>query len=171
MALNSAPLARFISFFGLFIMQSNLFPFLSAWYISTPTLCVQYVIISDLICRLGVQSVTKPVRESLWVLIPKDSKYRAKIIIDVFAHRVGTSTAAFLANLPILAIINNFLLNSNMIQEMINTLRVYTKYGDGSSRTVLLGNDHIIWGLCAASLYWIASTKLGIAFKEAKKKV
>lgn len=91
-------ISRFIVFLILILLHSRMSPSLSAWYFSVPLRPVACVIFTDLLCRLVAQTVAKPVRESMWTLVSPSLKYRAKIAVDVFAHRVGTSSAALLSD-------------------------------------------------------------------------
>jgi hypothetical protein len=147
-ALSFAPLFRFASFVGFFLVQSKLFPSLTAWYHSSPATPVTFVIISDLLCRIATQSVSKPVRESLWTHVPKTTKYRAKILVDVLAHRVGTSVAAFLANIAFAAALKSVLPPS---------------LGD-----LFVVQDHIFIGLFATAAFCGCSFSLGHACYSAK---
>jgi hypothetical protein len=60
-------------------------------------LVVGVLLIGDISCRVANQTASKPLKESIWTLAPVTLKYRAKIVIDVFAHRAGTSVAAILS--------------------------------------------------------------------------
>jgi hypothetical protein len=161
---------RLLSFWGYFLVHSHLVPQLSAWYKSTPVAPVTFVVVSDLVCRLAAQTLAKPVRESLWVLIPKQTKYRAKIIVDVLAHRVGTSLAAFLSHVPIIWFIARLI-------AMINARGVAdgTEASDGDVFSIerhlrkITGGDHILWGTVASVSMLLCSVNLGSAFRDAKR--
>lgn len=165
-ALSAAGMARFCSFITLFSIQSKLFPSLSNWYLSNAVTPVTFVIITDLICRLVTQTISKPVRESLWGFIPKSNKYRSKIIVDVLAHRIGTSLAAFLANVPLLYGMNQIILSSPLLTSFGSrtfSLTDFTAVG-------LQGQDHILWGVFATVLFITSAVYLGAAVQKAKQK-
>lgn len=76
----------------------------SSWYFSgISTVPIIALLIGDISCRILNQTASKPLKESMWTYVPPSYKYRAKIIIDVFAHRCGTSAAALLSSAPMLA--------------------------------------------------------------------
>ena len=72
-----------------------------AWYYRFPQTQVQTVLWFDAAARMTNLTVSKVSKETMWAGVPKDVKYRAKIVIDVFAYRLGTSLAAILGDLPI----------------------------------------------------------------------
>lgn len=165
-ALSAAGMARFCSFIALFSIQAKLFPSLSTWYISSSVTPVTFVIITDLICRLVTQTISKPVRESLWGFIPKSNKYRSKIIVDVLAHRIGTSLAAFLANVPLLYAINQIILSSPFLTSLGSRTFILTDF----TSVGLQGQDHIVWGVFATTLFITSAVYLGTAVQKAKQK-
>ena len=71
------------------------------WYYRFPQTQVQTVLWFDAAARMTNLTVSKVSKETMWATVPKDVKYRAKIVIDVFAYRLGTSLAAILGDLPI----------------------------------------------------------------------
>lgn len=165
-ALTAAGMARFLSFIAFFIVQTQCFPSISVWYSSHAVIPVTFVIIADLICRLTTQTISKPVRESLWVLIPKSNKYRSKIIVDVLAHRVGTSLAAFLANVPILLEFNKYLQTSSLFHLCYR----YFRTDDSTEFIGFLGQDHILWGVLVTILLCFFAVCLGRAYNRGKVK-
>jgi hypothetical protein len=170
---------RLLSFCGYFLVHSHFVPQLSAWYNSTPVAPVSFVVVSDLVCRLAAQTLAKPVRESLWVLIPKQTKYRAKIIVDVLAHRVGTSLAAFLSHVPIIWCVARVVASIGMNTQVIgDKTDASTGANTSSSMDVLslerhmrkvTGGDHILWGSVASIAMLVCSLNLGAAFRDAKR--
>jgi ATP/ADP translocase len=165
-ALTAAGMARFLSFLAFFSIQAQIFPNLTVWYSSHPVIPVTFVIITDLICRLTTQTISKPVRESLWVFIPKSNKYRSKIIVDVLAHRIGTSLAAFLANVQILWVLNNYIVSLEVTQTVY---KIFNGNND-LKFTGFIGQDHIVWGILATILLCIFGVLLGNAFNNSTKK-
>ena len=165
-ALTAAGMGRFCSFVAFFVIQAQLFPSVTTWYSSSAVIPVSFVIIADLICRLITQTISKPVRESLWVLIPKSNKYRSKIIVDVLAHRIGTSFAAFLANTPLLSAVNALLLTS----PLFSSLCVALTGEAGFKFEGFLGQDHIIWGILSTVLLCFFGVCMGRAVNNAKAK-
>ena len=76
----------------------------SDWYFSgVSTMPIVVLLIGDICCRILNQTASKPLKESMWIFVDPALRYRAKIVIDVFAHRCGTSAAALLSNAPTLA--------------------------------------------------------------------
>jgi ATP/ADP translocase len=165
-ALSASGVARFLSFVAIFLVQAQFFPSITTWHASQAVIPVTFVIIADLLCRLTTQTISKPVRESLWVHIPKENKYRSKIIVDVLAHRIGTSTAAFLANVPILQVVNQVLLSSPLFAQIYRTVIGR----DGVEFIGYKGQDHIVWGLLATSLLCYTALCLGFAVVKVKDK-
>lgn len=165
-ALSAAGMARFLSFLAFFSIQGHLFPNLSVWYTSHAAIPVTFVIITDLFCRLTTQTISKPVRESLWVFIPKSNKYRSKIIVDVLAHRIGTSLAAFLANVQILYVLNDYIVPLEITQIVFKII-----HGNENSKfTGFIGQDHILWGIFITILLCFFSILLGRAYINSTKK-
>lgn len=165
-ALTAAGMARFLSFIAFFLVQAQCFPSITVWHTSHAVIPVTFVIIADLICRLTTQTISKPVRESLWVLIPKSNKYRSKIIVDVLAHRVGTSLAAFLANVPIMMVFNKYLKSSPLF---INIYKLFAK-DQSLEFDGYLGQDHILWGVFVTILLCFFGVCLGKAYNKEKVK-
>lgn len=76
----------------------------SDWYFSgVSTVPIVVLLIGDICCRILNQTASKPLKESMWTFVDPALRYRAKIVIDVFAHRCGTSAAALLSSAPTLA--------------------------------------------------------------------
>ena len=165
-ALGASGVARLLSFIALFCVQAQFFPVITTWHASHAVIPVTFVIIADLLCRLTTQTISKPVRESLWVYIPKENKYRSKIIVDVLAHRIGTSTAAFLANVPVLRFLNQILLSSPLFAQIYRTVTGL----ENVKFEGLIGQDHIVWGLLATSLLCGTALCLGFAVNKVKVK-
>eukprot|EP01041_Mallomonas_annulata_P001686 gene1686-3259_t len=59
------------------------------------------VVLMDISARFLYQTLSRPVREGIWELVPMKSKHRSKVMVDVFGHRLGTSLAAALAHIPV----------------------------------------------------------------------
>ena len=165
-ALSASGVARFLSFVAIFYVQAQFSPSITTWHASQAVIPVTFVIIADLLCRLTTQTISKPMRESLWVYIPKENKYRSKIIVDVLAHRIGTSMAAFLANVPVLRAVNHILLSSPLFTQVYRTVTGL----DGVVFKGFLGQDHIVWGLLATSLLCYTALCLGFAVVKVKDK-
>ena len=175
-ALSAAGVARFLSFIAFFVIQAHFFPSVTVWYTSHAVIPVTFVIIADLICRLTTQTISKPVRESMWVLIPKSNKYRSKIIVDVLAHRIGTSLAAFLANVPILWLLNKYLVDSHLFNKLYS-LREVAIFAENDVNlenvkkfSGFLGQDHIVWGVFVTMLLCFFGVQLGKAYNNQKEK-
>ena len=75
------------------------------WYYSFPQSQVQTVLWFDAAARMTNLTVSKVSKETMWASVPKDVKYRAKIVVDVFAYRLGTSLAALLGDVPIVSLL------------------------------------------------------------------
>jgi hypothetical protein len=92
-------MGRLILFTSILFLQSGVIRDASNWYLSSQAgpLVVVVLLIGDITCRVANQTASKPLKESIWTLAPVTLKYRAKIVIDVFAHRAGTSFAAILS--------------------------------------------------------------------------
>ena len=73
----------------------------SIWYHSAPNGQILTILWFDVLSRLVNQTVSKISKETLWSTVPMEIKYRAKIVVDVFAYRLGTGLAALLGNIPI----------------------------------------------------------------------
>ena len=78
------------------------------WYYRLPQTQVQTVMWFDAAARMTNLTVSKVSKETMWATVPKDVKYRAKIVIDVFAYRLRTSLAAILGDLPIVSLFPAF---------------------------------------------------------------
>ena len=168
-ALSAAGVARFLSFVAFFVVQSQYLPSVTVWYSSQAVIPVTFVIIADLICRLTTQTISKPVRESLWVLIPKSNKYRSKIIVDVLAHRIGTSLAAFLANVPILSALNTVLIKHKLFNKL-HHMMTYNGINENTEFEGIVGQDHIVWGLIVTVALCCFGVCLGRAYNGEKIK-
>ena len=67
---------------------------------------VAALLAADVSCRVLNHSASKPLKESLWTLVPPHRhRYTAKLVIDVFAHRLGTTAAASLSRLDLTALL------------------------------------------------------------------
>jgi MFS family permease len=98
-----AAFGRLLLFSVVLAAQSGWHTRLSAWYSSTTSSVVIFLLVGDTACRVLNQTTSKPLKESLWKFVDSKVKVRAKIIVDVFAHRLGTSAAGILSNLGVLS--------------------------------------------------------------------
>jgi len=94
-----AAVGRLVLFSVVLVAQSGWHTQLSAWYSSTTSTVVIFLLVGDTACRVLNQTASKPLKESLWKFVDSKLKVRAKIVVDVFAHRLGTSAAGILSNL------------------------------------------------------------------------
>lgn len=99
-SLSVFALIRLCSFSLLLWLQLTPHSPYSQWYYRG-TAPVVTVLWFDATARLVNASVSKISKESMWTAVPLDFKYRAKMVIDVFAYRLGTGLAAIVGSLPI----------------------------------------------------------------------
>jgi len=66
-----------------------------------------FLLIMDAFTRMIYHSIARPVREALWAYVSRRLKYRAKILVDSFGHRLGTSAAAAFALVSVTAVLKN----------------------------------------------------------------
>lgn len=91
------------------------------------------VVALDTLARLLYQTISRPVREGVWTIIPPRLKYRSKVMVDVFGHRVGTSVAAMLANTPFpIALIGN-IQSHNIWGGLLSLFWIYSCWSLGVS--------------------------------------
>ena len=140
-ALSAA--GRFVLFALVLWLQSGLHPYASNWYLGPQagTLVVAVLLVGDVSCRIMNQTASKPLKESIWSLASSKAKSRAKIVIDVFAHRVGTSAAALLSGLDVIA--------------MTGLARTGREAGVSAVET------HIAWGAVTSVVYVGVAWALG----------
>jgi hypothetical protein len=120
---------------------------------------VSLVVYSDLICTMVSHTLIKPLREVVWMGVPSTCMYksRSKVIIDVFAHRIGTTLAAFVSTLPIA-----FILSSTLDLVVPSVVTELTKSFDFNKLITALDIEaHQVWGLLAASIQFFVAFQLG----------
>jgi AAA family ATP:ADP antiporter len=49
-----------------------------------------------MIRRIGEYSIARPARDTLYTVVPREEKYKAKSLIDTFVYRGGDATSASL---------------------------------------------------------------------------
>jgi AAA family ATP:ADP antiporter len=52
-----------------------------------------------MIRRIGEYGVTRPCRDMLWTIVPREEKYKAKSLVDTFVYRGGDAISASLHKL------------------------------------------------------------------------
>lgn len=140
-ALSAA--GRLVLFGSVLWLQSGLHPQAYNWYLGPQAgkFVVTVLLVGDISCRIMNQTASKPLKESIWSLASSKAKSRAKIVIDVFAHRLGTSAAALLSGLDVIA--------------MAGLARTGREAGVSAVET------HIAWGAAASVVYVGVAWALG----------
>jgi AAA family ATP:ADP antiporter len=62
-----------------------------------PTFAVFVVVM--MIRRIGEYGITRPCRDMLWTIVPREEKYKAKSLVDTFVYRGGDAISASLHKL------------------------------------------------------------------------
>lgn len=91
------------------------------------------VVTLDTLARLLYQTISRPVREGVWTIIPPRLKYRSKVMVDVFGHRVGTSVAAMLANAPLPIALTGNVQAHNVWGGLLSLFWIYSCWSLGSN--------------------------------------
>ena len=139
---------------------------------------VAALLAADVSCRVLNHSASKPLKESLWTLVPPHRhRYTAKLVIDVFAHRLGTTAAASLSRLDLTALLPLPLpLSLFLPVPVLGIVRgsaagTGTGAGAGASASAaasgLVGaaasgaDAHTAWGLAASAAFVCVALALG----------
>lgn len=166
------------------LISSDSFNSFINWYGKDAETAVWVVMVLDFLCRLSVQSLSKPVREAIWSIpianstknpskkITKkeesdsksgqdkddrddaktekkesDLKYRCKILIDVFGHRIGTSSAAILSGFS--------------FAQLSNMMPLFGGVMGNNGNLNLPVHDHLFWGIISGVILSMSGFLLG----------
>jgi AAA family ATP:ADP antiporter len=102
------------------------------WIGATPTLAA--LVVFGVARRVGEFSISKPARETLFTIVPREDRYKAKNFIDTVVYRGGDLAAAwFLAALPAFVAAGIALLWSGLGAFLGTRMKPWTRDGARSS--------------------------------------
>jgi AAA family ATP:ADP antiporter len=95
LALQTLVFSRLFKRFGFSVLLLSMPVLMTLGYAAfalAPTFAVFVVVM--MIRRIGEYGITRPCRDMLWTIVPREEKYKAKSLVDTFVYRGGDAISA-----------------------------------------------------------------------------